>query len=249
MKSLGGNKINTIDRNKKKVSVGKSKYYFYNYYNLHKNQKINLHNNLNCTLYVLNSAKNSFLKIGEKKIKILNNMCLYFTKYKKIEILNGKLLILLIGKKRRNITNFYLKKKYSNFYKVTKPWGYELWINSLKDDFAFKKIYIKKNFQTSLQFHKFKRETNFIFNGKASLIYKKNKRIKNMKVTPNDLSSKVLQKNTVINIFPNKLHRIKAINNLTLYEVSSPHLKDVIRVKDDSERLSGHLKSEHPINK
>ena len=57
-----------------------------------------------------------------------------------------------------------------------------------------------------------------------------------------------IKKGTIINIFPKKLHRIKALSNLTLYEVSSPHFEDVVRVQDDSARISGYAKSEHLKN-
>ena len=245
MIELGGNKITKLNKKIKKTSIGTSKYYFYNYYNLQKNKKIILPKNTNCTVFVLNCKESSSIKLDKRKIKIRKFSCLYFKKYEKLEVLNDSIEILLVGKKLNKIKNFVLNKKYSNFYKVIKPWGYELWINSLNTDFAFKKIYIKKGFQTSLQFHNYKRETNLIFDGEAKFFYKKNKKVKNTDVKAKDISFKKLKKNTIINVYPKILHRIKALKNLTLYEVSSPHLKDVIRVKDDAKRISGHIESEH----
>ena len=249
MIELGGNKITGLNRKIKKTSIGISKYYFYNHYNLQKNEKITIPKNTNCTIFVLNCKNNSHLKLAKKKIKIKNFACLYFKKYEELEALNSSIEILLVGKKLINIKKFFLKKKFSNFYKVNKPWGYELWINSLNIDFAFKKIYIKKGFQTSLQFHNYKRETNLILDGEARFFYKNNKKVKNMDVKTKDISFKKLKKNTIINVYPKILHRIKALKNLTLYEVSSPHLKDVVRVRDDSKRVSGHIESEHLKNK
>ena len=43
----------------------------------------------------------------------------------------------------------------------------------------------------------------------------------------------------------NNIHRIKANSQTTLFEVSTPHLDDVIRVSDDTNRVSGRIKSEH----
>jgi mannose-6-phosphate isomerase-like protein (cupin superfamily) len=246
MIELGGNKITKLNRKIKKTSIGNSKYYFYNHYNLQKNEKITLPKNINCTVFILNCKKDSVIKFDNKKIKIRKFSCIYFKKYEKLEVLNSSIEILLVGKKLSNIKNFILNKKYFNFYKVSKPWGYELWINSLNTDFAFKKIYIKKGFQTSLQFHNYKRETNLVLDGVARFFYKKNKKVKNIDVTTKDIGFKNLKKNTIVNVYPKILHRIKALKNLTLYEVSSPHLKDVVRVKDDSKRISGHLSSEHP---
>jgi hypothetical protein len=69
-----------------------------------------------------------------------------------------------------------------------------------------------------------------------------------MKVKTGDIGLKKLKKGMVINVFPKILHRIRALSNITLYEVSSPHLKDVVRVQDDTARMSGHIKSEHLKN-
>lgn len=245
MINLGGNKLTKLNRKIKKTSIGTSKYYFYNHYNLKKNEKIRIPNNVNCTIFILNCENNSPIKIGEKKIRINNHSCIYFKKYNKLETLDNSAEILLVGKKFNKIKNFILTKKNYNFYKVNKPWGYELWINSLNTDFAFKKIYIKKGFQTSLQFHNFKRETNLVFDGEAKFFYKKSKNVKNINVKNRDIGSKKIKKGTIINVYPKIIHRIKALRNLTLYEVSSPHLKDVVRIQDDTSRISGHIESEH----
>ena len=155
---------------------------------------------------------------------------------------------MLVGKKLRNLGKYFIKEIKKNIYKVKKPWGYELWINSLNNEFAFKKIFIKKGFQTSLQYHNFKRETNLIVNGSATLFYKRNKKVSNDNLKKSDLGSINLKKNSVVNVYPKVVHRIKARQDLTLYEVSSPHLKDVIRIHDDTNRSSGHLRNEHPRN-
>tara|TARA_Y100000389_G_C17462178_1_gene522628 strand:+ start:1226 stop:1972 length:747 start_codon:yes stop_codon:yes gene_type:complete len=248
MINLGGIKITKLDRKLKKNLICNSKSYFYNHYTLDKNQKLLLPKNTNFTIYVLNCKDNSSIKLDNKEINIKKNCCLYFKKYQKFETLDNSVEILLAGKKLKKIKNYILKKKSSNFYKVTKPWGYELWINSLNTDFAFKKIYLKKGFQTSLQFHHYKRETNFILEGEACLFYKKNKMIKNMNVKAKDIGFKKIKKDTIMNVLPKILHRIKALSNSTFYEVSTPYLKDVIRIQDDSTRMSGHLKNEHLKN-
>jgi len=248
MINLGGNKITRLNRKIKKTIIATSKYYFYNHYNLKKNEKITIPKNINGTIFILNCKNNSSIKLDNKEIKIKKYSCIYFKKYEKFETLNNSVEILLVRKKLNKIKNFFLTKKNSNFYKVSKPWGYELWINSLNTDFAFKKIYIKKGFQTSLQFHNYKRETGLILEGEAKFFYKKNDKVKNINVKTEDIGFKKLKKGTIINVYPKILHRIKALKNLTYYEVSSPHLKDVVRVEDDSSRISGHIKSEHSKN-
>ena len=67
MIKLGGNKLTKLNKKIKKTSIGISNYYFYNYYNLKKNEKIKIPNNINCTIFILNCNNNSSIKIGEKK--------------------------------------------------------------------------------------------------------------------------------------------------------------------------------------
>tara|TARA_A100001015_G_scaffold278392_1_gene338541 strand:- start:244 stop:654 length:411 start_codon:yes stop_codon:yes gene_type:complete len=135
MIELGGNKITRLDRKLKNTSLGNSKYYFYSYFNLEKNQKISIPENVNSTIFVLNCKNHSSIKLDNKKITIKKNCCLYFKKYQELETLNNSIEILLVGKKKQKIQNYILNKKSSNFYKVIKPWGYELWFNSLNTDF------------------------------------------------------------------------------------------------------------------
>lgn len=245
---LGGNKIKKLKTKIKKFTLGSSKYYFYNYYNLNKNQKFDLPKNLISTIYVLDSKENSILQLNKKKILVKKNSFFYLKKYNNFKIIRGSIKILLVGKKLRRLGKYFIKEIKKNIYKVKKPWGYELWINSLNNEFAFKKIFIRKGFQTSLQYHNFKRETNLILKGSAILFYKRNKKVSNDNLKKRDLGSINLKKNSVINVYPKVVHRIKARQDLTLYEVSSPHLKDVIRIHDDTNRSSGHLSNEHPKN-
>ena len=245
---LGGNIIHELKTKHKKFTLGLSKYYFYNYYNFGKNQYIELPKNLILTIYILDSKKNSILELNKKKIFVKKNTFFYLKKYNKFKMISGSIKLLIVGKKIKNIKNFFIKEVKKNIYKVKKPWGYELWLNSLNNKFAFKKIFIKKGFQTSLQYHNFKRETNLILKGSAELFYKKNKKVSNDNLKKDDLSSINLKKNSIINVYPKVVHRIKAKQDLTLYEVSSPHLKDVVRIHDDTNRSSGHLRHEHPKN-
>ena len=134
--------------------------------------------------------------------------------------------------------------KKSNIYKVNKPWGYELWLNGRHKNYSFKKIFLKKNFRTSLQFHKKKMETNIIFDGMAELSYKNSGAIDNLEVTKKDISFKKLSSISKIFVKPNTI-RIKALTNLMLYEASTPELDDVIRISDDFNRKHGLIKKEH----
>ena len=54
-------------------------------------------------------------------------------------------------------------------YKVVhKPWGKEEWLE-LNDAYCYKRIYINAGYKTSYQYHNFKKETNYIIEGKAEV--------------------------------------------------------------------------------
>ena len=164
----------------------------------------------------------------------------------KVSIQSKKSMNLLYcGKKSYNSYPSIVLKKKKDIYKVQKPWGYELWINKGSKKFCFKEIFIKKGFKTSLQFHKLKTETNFIFSGKCKLYYSlKKPKSFNFK----SIRSKTLNKFHSIFVKSNTIHRIEAMTDIRLFEVSTPNLSDVIRLKDDSNRPSGRIKSEHKKN-
>jgi len=123
-------------------------------------------------------------------------------------------------------------------YKVTKPWGHELWLSGERSDYAFKEVFIKSGNRTSLQYHKFKEETNILFQGKALLVYQAGE-------THQDLGETELSPISSIHVLPDTLHRLVALEDTLLYETSTPHLDDVFRVEDDSEREDGRVLSEH----
>ena len=107
---------------------------------------------------------------------------------------------------------------------------------------------LKKGTKTSLQYHVKKIESNYLYRGKAKLHYmKKNIQLikKNFSKILEATTSNTIKQGYVINVRPKTIHRLEAISNLVLFEVSSPHLSDVVRVSDDSNRPDGKIKDEH----
>ena len=49
-------------------------------------------------------------------------------------------------------------------------------------------------------------------------------------------------------VTPPIVHRIEALTNIVLYEVSTLQVNDVIRISDDTKRTNGLIKSEHKKN-
>jgi len=103
--------------------------------------------------------------------------------------------------------------------KVLKPWGWELWF-AHTTKYVGKIIFIKKGHRLSRQYHRFKDETVYANQGTWVLeISGKKKRMK-----PGDAAR----------IRPGVIHRFTApFEDVRLLEVSTPQVKDVIRLDDD----------------
>jgi len=134
---------------------------------------------------------------------------------------------------------------HASLYKVDKPWGHELWINGQHPLYALKEIYLKAGNKTSLQYHNFKQETNILFEGRTNLHYKCDDSIKNDEVVSGNLDLVELVPISSIDVVPGVLHRLEAITDILLYETSTPHLDDVVRIADDSNRSNGRIEQEH----
>lgn len=130
-------------------------------------------------------------------------------------------------------------------YKVVKPWGYELWINSRNDAYCAKIIHIKAGTQTSLQYHVMKEETNLIQNGSVELVFGAKEVKDDTDPHSIEIVREVFESPVCFHITPRSIHRIVALTDLDLFEVSTPHLDDVIRLQDDSRRGNGRIESEH----
>jgi mannose-6-phosphate isomerase-like protein (cupin superfamily) len=131
--------------------------------------------------------------------------------------------------------------------KVVKPWGHELWFQGAHQNYAFKEIFIKAGTKTSLQYHRYKQETNVLLEGSAVLHYKADDAA-NIDAPPAEaIGMHEIQAVSSIDVTPFVLHRIEAKTDILLYEVSTPFLDDVVRVSDDSKRPDGRIEAEHSV--
>ena len=135
--------------------------------------------------------------------------------------------------------------RYADLYKVNKPWGHELWINGQHPCYALKEIFVKAGTKTSLQYHNLKQETNVLFQGTANLHYKDDDTVANDEVTSSDTAVVQIEPVSSVNVLPLTLHRLEAVTDILLYETSTPHLDDVMRVSDDNKRPDGRIDKEH----
>ncbi len=110
--------------------------------------------------------------------------------------------------------------------KTDKPWGYEL-LFALTNSYAGKVIKINAGHRLSYQYHEIKEETIYIQEGKMKLIIEEN----------GEKKEKILSKGDCYHIPPRLKHRMEAIEDCIVFEVSTPHLEDVVRLEDDYGRL------------
>src|SRR4030095_11936758 len=102
---------------------------------------------------------------------------------------------------------------------VEKPWGHEL-IWALSDDYAGKLLAVKAGHQLSLQFHREKDESWYLLEGRAELEF----------AEPGETMtiSEVVVPGAAFRIKPGTVHRIRALEDTVMLEVSTPHLDDVV---------------------
>lgn len=100
---------------------------------------------------------------------------------------------------------------------TTKPWGHER-IVAKTGSYVVKELFVKGGFSLSEQFHKKKTETMFLVGGDCSI------QIGAQSFNPSKL--------TPIYIPPKTIHRVEAISDTLIIEVSSTELDDVERIGD-----------------
>ena len=118
---------------------------------------------------------------------------------------------------------------------VFKPWGKEVWLE-LNEKYCYKRIYINAGYKTSYQYHHYKRETNYIISGEAEIWLENDQGI---------IEKKICKAGDYFNVTPPKKHRVIALTDIILQEVSTPEVNDVIRIDDDTNRVDGKIDSEH----
>lgn len=105
--------------------------------------------------------------------------------------------------------------------RVEKPWGYELhWAKT--ERYVGKLIHINAGHALSLQYHNLKDETVFLQSGK--LLYE---------IEIDGTLAKIeMQPGQSIHVTPRTVHRMTAIEDCDVFEVSTPELHDVVRLED-----------------
>ena len=107
--------------------------------------------------------------------------------------------------------------------RVEKPWGYEL-IWALTDVYCGKVLFVKAGASLSLQFHNVKDESWYVQSGKAQLELGR--------VGQSVLDEEVVGPGAAFHYEPGTVHRVTALEDTTILEVSTPHLEEVVRLED-----------------
>ena len=135
-----------------------------------------------------------------------------------------------------NIFGNMKANKYINNQKVImKPWGKEIWLE-LNDKYCYKRIHINAGFKTSYQMHNYKLETNFIIDGKAEVWLENDDGV---------VEKFIMNGGDFFTVLPPRKHRVIAITDIILQEVSTPEVDDVIRINDEFNRSNGKIDEEH----
>ena len=113
--------------------------------------------------------------------------------------------------------------------KVDKPWGHED-IFAITRDYVGKILVIKAGQQLSLQFHKVKEESVYVASGEMELTLEDDN---------GELQILLLKEGMSAHILPKRKHRMTAVTDCRVFEVSTPHLDDVVRLEDRYGRVDG----------
>lgn len=122
---------------------------------------------------------------------------------------------------------------------VDKPWGRELWFALVSGKYMGKVLEIDVNEQVSLHKHMKKEETMYIFCGRIEVY--------SIGANGTIVLDGELKAGDVLHLNPETTHSMRCISGIKtiLFEVSTPHPEDSVRIKDFYNRPSCDT-YEHP---
>ena len=107
--------------------------------------------------------------------------------------------------------------------RVEKPWGWELiWAHA--DAYVGKILFVKAGESLSLQYHEQKDESWYVQSGRA--------RLELGDAGQEALDEEVVTAGACFRFRPGTVHRVTALEDTTILEVSTPQLHDVVRLED-----------------
>ena len=107
--------------------------------------------------------------------------------------------------------------------RVEKPWGYEIWW-AATDKYVGKVLHVNKGHRLSLQYHEVKDESCYVLSGRLILVQGDSE---------DSLTERTISVGDVWHNGPGVIHTIEALEDSDVLEASTPHLDDVVRIRDD----------------
>ena len=106
--------------------------------------------------------------------------------------------------------------------KLEKPWGWELvWAEA--GDYVGKLLFVRAGESLSLQYHEVKDESWLVQEGRARLeLGEVGGELETLEIAPGD----------AYRLRPGTVHRMTAVEDTLVVEVSTNHLTDVVRLED-----------------
>ena len=111
--------------------------------------------------------------------------------------------------------------RHKDVQRVPKPWGHEL-IFARTERYVGKILHIAKGECLSLQYHEMKEETLYVVAGELRLTIEHD----------GDRREVMLRAGEAFHIPPRLIHRMEAVADTDVAEVSTPELEDVVRLED-----------------
>ena len=106
--------------------------------------------------------------------------------------------------------------------KVVKPWGYELhW--AVTDRYLGKVLHVNRGEALSLQYHERKDEFLYVIRGAIDI---------ELGGPDGALTRRGMRVGDTLHITPGTRHRITAVEDADIFEVSTPEIDDVVRIDD-----------------
>lgn len=105
--------------------------------------------------------------------------------------------------------------------RVDKPWGHEvIWAETAR--YVGKILHIRAGHRLSRQYHRVKEETLFVQAGEMDL---------EVGAAPS-VETRRMKQGDVFHVLPGTIHRMIAVTDVDVIEVSTPELDDVVRLED-----------------
>ena len=106
--------------------------------------------------------------------------------------------------------------------RVDKPWGYELrW--AITDRYVGKILHVRKGEALSLQYHERKDEFQYVMSGEVEI---------DLGSSEHSMVKRRMGPGDTLRITPGTRHRLTALADTDIFEVSSPEMDDVVRLED-----------------